>query len=102
MLKCIYQEIHFSVVFIDVFFELWIYNVVIQNGVKPFLNETVKKSWFPVDLLMLKYILHFQCSVDNRNRVKMNKILEKKCFGARFYFSPTWPIYNQWLDSLAQ
>ena len=26
--KCIYQEIHFSVVFIDVFFELWIYNVV--------------------------------------------------------------------------
>ena len=33
---------------------------------------------------------------------KMTKILYKKCSVARFYFSPTWPIYNQWLQSLAQ
>ena len=32
---------------------------VIQNGVKPFLNETVKKSCFHIDLKMLKYIWHF-------------------------------------------
>ena len=51
---------------------------VIQNGVKPFLNETVKKSCFHVDLYMLKHIWHFQCSVDTRNRVKMKKILEKR------------------------
>ena len=37
---------------------------VIQNGVKPFLNETVKKSCFHVELWMLKYVWHFQCSVD--------------------------------------
>ena len=50
---------------------------VIQNGVKPFLNETLKKSCFHVDLKMLKYIWHFQCSVDTKNRVKMKTILEK-------------------------
>ena len=44
---------------------------VIQNGVKPFLNETVKKSCFHLDLWMLKYIWHFQCAADTRNRVKM-------------------------------
>ena len=54
----------------------WLFKVI-QNGVKPSFNETVKKSCFHVDLSMLKYKWHFQCSVDTRNRVKMKKILEK-------------------------
>ena len=78
------------------------YIKVIHKDVKPFLNETVKKICFHVDLQMLKYIWHFQCAVDTRNRVKMTKILEKSVLASRFCFSPTWPIYSQWLHSLAQ
>ena len=66
------------------------------------LNETVKKMCFNVDLYILKYIWHFQCSVDTRNRVKITKILEKSVPASRYYFSLTWPIYNRWLHSLAQ
>ena len=40
--------------------------------------------------------------METRNRVKITKILEKSVLASRYYFSPTWSIYNQWLHSLAQ
>ena len=55
---------------------------------KPFLNDTVKKSSFHVDLEMLQYIWHFQCSVDTR-KCWNEKNVGKKWSGALFYFRPT-------------
>ena len=75
---------------------------VIHKDVKPFLNETVKKICFHVDLCIPKYIWHFQCSVNTRDMVKMTKILEISVLASRYHSSSTWPIYNQWLHSLAQ
>ena len=48
------------------------------------------------------HILHFQCSVNIRNMVKMTKILKKGVLASRYHSRPTWPIYNPWLHSLAQ
>ena len=46
--------------------------------------------------------VQFQCSVNTRNMAKMTKILEKSVQASQYHSSPTWPIYNQWLYSLAQ
>ena len=65
---------------------------VIHKDVEPFLNETIKKICFHVDLYILKYIWNFQCSVNTGNRVKITKILEKCVLASRYCFSPTWPV----------
>ena len=61
---------------------------VIHKDVKPFLNETVKKICFHEDLKILKYIWHFQCSVDIRNGVEITKNFGIKCSGVSILFQP--------------
>ena len=74
-----YCTIHWYIIaltipwFFPQYFWFFVFVKVMQNSVKRFLNETVKKSCFHVDLWMLKYIWHFQCSVDTRNWVNRKK-----------------------------